>query len=138
MQGWEDSLGESITKVWQNEQVSANRFYMPILVTWKVQEIPDLKAAIWSNVTAGKRAGDTFTINCSVKNLTDEIINTYYGVSVSGQGWDPPSEYYVPNGDVGPDNVNFTFQATMPSYQTQYHIFVSKDHDSPTEEADWS
>ncbi|ABI69576.1 hypothetical protein [Syntrophomonas wolfei] len=115
LEGWVVPLGEEQTKPWQNEIVSGHRFYMPILVTWKIQDVPDLKVWIDSPDKAGKQPGDYITINCSVRNLTDSLVTTDIGVAEYGLGWNPPTIFGpLIDKKVEGSNYNFSFVMQMP------------------------
>uniref|UniRef100_UPI000ACA27E0 hypothetical protein n=1 Tax=Syntrophomonas wolfei TaxID=863 RepID=UPI000ACA27E0 len=109
--GWIESWGEDKTKPWQGGQVSGHRFYMPILVTWKVANVPDFKVWIGSKDIGNKLPGEMITIDCSVKNLTGTLEKTDIGVAEYGSGWNPPT-VHGPLVDIPIDgnNYNFSFQ----------------------------
>ena len=116
LEGWIESLGLTVTKPWQGGQVSGHRFYMPILVTWKVANVPDFKVWIGSKDIGNKLPGEMITIDCSVKNLSGTLEKTDIGVAEYGSGWNPPT-VHGPLVDIPIDgnNYNFSFQMPMPT-----------------------
>jgi hypothetical protein len=96
--------------------VQGRRIYFPLIVTWKVANVPDFKVWIGSKDIGNKLPGEMITIDCSVKNLSGTLEKTDIGVAEYGSGWNPPT-VHGPLVDIPIDgnNYNFSFQMPMPS-----------------------
>ena len=96
--------------------VQGRRIFFPLIVTWKVANVPDFKVWIGSKDMLGKQPGEIITINCSVRNMNGGFEKTDIGVAEYGSGWNPPT-VHGPLVDIPIDgnNYNFSFQMPMPS-----------------------
>jgi hypothetical protein len=96
--------------------VQGRRIFFPLIVTWKVANVPDFKVWIGSKDIGNKLPGEMITIDCSVKNLSGTLEKTDIGVAEYGSGWNPPT-VHGPLVDIPIDgnNYNFSFQMPMPT-----------------------
>jgi hypothetical protein len=96
--------------------VQGRRIFFPLIVTWKVANVPDFKVWIGSKDMLGKQPGEIITINCSVRNMNGGFEKTDIGVAEYGLGWNPPT-VYGPFIDmpVCDQNLSFDFLMPMPS-----------------------